>query len=107
VPAGALEKIGFEYRYTSPSHERGAAALSGLPNVRIVLITPDSSEIRWVSAVPEPGGSLHSRFGDGWIIVDQVLQSGSLTYTVFARPLISEAASTEHTRSSRTHALVE
>ena len=69
---------------TLSSPRGGAAAVSHLPNVRLVLITPDSSEIRWVSAVPEPGETLHSRFGEAWIVVDQVLQSGPMTYTVFA-----------------------
>ena len=70
---------------TSPSPRGGAAAaMSRLPNVCLVLITPDSSEIRWVSAAPEPGARLHSRFGRTWIVVDDVFQSGPMTYTVFA-----------------------
>ena len=58
-------------------------AVSPLPNVRIVLITPDSSEIRWVYAVPEPGVRIHGRFPGTWLVVDEVLKSGVMTYTVF------------------------
>jgi hypothetical protein len=58
--------------------------VSHLPNVCVVVITADSSEIRWVHAVPEVGARMHSRFGDGWIVVDEVFQSGATTYTVFA-----------------------
>ena len=61
--------------------------MSRLPNVRLVLITPEVSEIRWVSEVPEPGTRMHSRFGGGWIVVDDVFQSGPTTYTVFASML--------------------
>jgi hypothetical protein len=58
--------------------------VSRLPNVCLVLITPDASEIRWVSAVPNPGERIHGRFRGAWIVVDDVLQSGATTYTVFA-----------------------
>jgi len=58
-------------------------AVSRLPNVCLVLITPDSSEIRWVSAVPRPGARIHGRFPGAWLIVDEVLQTGVMTYTVF------------------------
>jgi hypothetical protein len=61
--------------------------VSHLPNVCVVLITPNSSEIRWVNAVPELGERMHSRFGDGWIVVDEVFQSGAATFTVFAHDL--------------------
>lgn len=57
--------------------------MSPLPNVCIVLITPDSSEIRWVHAAPEPGDRIHGRFPGTWLVVDEVLQSGVVTYTVF------------------------
>ena len=57
--------------------------MSPLPNVCIVLITRDSSEIRWVYAVPEPGGRIHGRFPGTWLVVDEVLKSGVTTYTVF------------------------
>jgi hypothetical protein len=67
-----------------PSSPReDAVAVSRLPNVCLVLITPDSSEIRWVSAVPEPGVRIHGRFPGAWLIVDEVVQSGVMTYTVF------------------------
>ena len=59
-------------------------AVSRLPNVCLVLITSDSSEIRWVSAVPKPGERIHGRFPGVWLVVDEVLQSGVMTYTVFA-----------------------
>lgn len=58
-------------------------AVSPLPNVCIVLITPDSSEIRWVHAVPKPGARIHGRFPGTWLVVDEVLKSGVVTYTVF------------------------
>ena len=57
--------------------------MSRLPNVCLVLIAPDSSEIRWVSAVPKPGARIHGRFPGTWLVVDEVLQSGETTYTVF------------------------
>ena len=60
-----------------------AVRVSPLPNVCIVLITRDSSEIRWVYAVPEPGGRIHGRFPGTWLVVDEVLKSGVTTYTVF------------------------
>ena len=58
-------------------------AVSHLPNVCLVLITSDSSEIRWVPEVPEPGVRLPGRFPGEWLVVDEVLQSGVMTYTVF------------------------
>jgi hypothetical protein len=60
--------------------------VSQLPNVCLVLITPDSSEIRWVPEVPEPGVRLPGRFSGEWLVVDEVLQSGVTTYTVFSSP---------------------
>jgi hypothetical protein len=47
------------------------------------LITTDSSEIRWVSAVPKPGVRIPGRFPGAWLVVDEVFRSGVLTYTVF------------------------
>ena len=58
-------------------------AVSRLPNVCLVLITSDSSEIRWVPAVPTPGERIHGRFPGVCLVVDEVLQSGVTTYTVF------------------------
>ena len=58
-------------------------AVSRLPNICLVLITPDSSEIRWVSAAPKPGVRIPGRFPGEWLVVDEVLQSGAMTYTVF------------------------
>ena len=57
--------------------------MSRLPNVCLVLITPDSSEIRWVSAVPKPGERIPGRFPGASFVVDEVLQSGLTTFTVF------------------------
>jgi hypothetical protein len=57
--------------------------VSRLPSVCLVLITPDSSEIRWVFAVPKPGVRIHGRFPGTWLVVDEVLQCGVMTYTVF------------------------
>ena len=57
--------------------------MSHLPNVCLVLITSDSSEIRWVPEVPEPGVRLPGRFPGEWLVVDEVLQSGVMMYTVF------------------------
>jgi len=54
-----------------------------LPNVCLVLITSDSSEIRWVPDVPEPGVRLPGRFPETWLVIDEVLQNGVMTYTVF------------------------
>jgi hypothetical protein len=50
-----------------------------------VLVFPDSSEGRWFDRVPAPGTRLRSR-GGFWgrtFVVDEVLQSGISTYTVF------------------------
>jgi hypothetical protein len=58
--------------------------VSRLPDIRLVVITPDSAEIRWVPAVPSPGVRIHGRFRGTWLVVDEVLQSGAVTYTVFA-----------------------
>jgi hypothetical protein len=57
--------------------------VSHLPNVCLVLVTPDSSEIRWVPEVPKPGVRVPGRFPGEWLVVDEVLQSGVMTYTVF------------------------
>jgi hypothetical protein len=52
-----------------------------------VLLTADSSEIRWVLTVPEPGELIHGRFEGTWLVVDEVVPSGARTYTVFASRL--------------------
>ena len=57
--------------------------MSRLPTVCLVLITSDSSEIRWVSLVPKPGAKIPGRFPGVWLVVDDVLRSGVRTYTVF------------------------
>lgn len=68
-----------------PYRPRGDTCIvSRLPNVCLVLITPDSSEIRWVLAAPKPGAKVPGRFHGTWLVVDEVFQSGALTYTVFA-----------------------
>ena len=58
-------------------------AVSRLPNVCLVLITPDSSEIRWVPTVPKAGEKIPGRFPGASFVVDEVLQSGQTTFTVF------------------------
>ena len=58
--------------------------MSPLPSICLVLIAPDSSEIRWVAVVPEPGAKLPGRFHGTWVVVDEVVQSGATTNTVFA-----------------------
>ena len=47
-----------------------------------VLLFPDSSENRWLARLPASGTRIRSRRGKVWI-VDEVLQSGRETYTVF------------------------
>src|SRR4249919_2482347 len=52
-----------------------------------VLVSSDSSEARWFDRIPTRGTRLRSRGGHGfwgrtWV-VDEVLQSGINTYTVF------------------------
>jgi hypothetical protein len=68
----------------SPSAKPEDKLVSRLPDICLVVITPDSSEIRWVPAVPRPGVRIHGRFRGAWLVVDEVLQSGAVTYTVFA-----------------------
>jgi hypothetical protein len=51
-----------------------------------VVITPDSSEIRWVTAVPKPGVKIPGRFPGAWLVIDEVLRCGVMTYTVFGSP---------------------
>ncbi len=60
--------------------------MSRLPDICLVLITPDSSEIRWVSARPAPGVRIPGRFPETSLVVDEVVQSGVRTYTVFSSP---------------------
>jgi hypothetical protein len=52
-----------------------------------VLRFPDSTESRWLEKLPTPGTRIRSHGGPGyWAqvwIVDEVLQSGRDTYTVF------------------------
>ena len=57
--------------------------VSHLPDVCLVVVTPDSSEIRWVPTVPEPGVRLPGRFPGESLVIDEVLRSGVMTYTVF------------------------
>ena len=64
-----------------------------------VLRFPDSTESRWVSELPIPGGRIYSHgghyyFGRVWV-VDEVLQSGRDTYTVF---LVARDEYVEHLR---------
>jgi hypothetical protein len=69
---------------SSPPKRGMPRAVSPLPNVCLVLITTESSEIRWVSAVPKRGIKIHGRFRGTWSVVEEVFQSGGMTYTVFA-----------------------
>ena len=64
------------------------------------MITPDSSEIRWVLGVPEPGMRLPGRFQGTWLIVDEVLQAGAMTYTVFASAATEGVLEQERGRSA-------
>jgi hypothetical protein len=52
------------------------------PDVFLVLIFPDSSEFRWVDDVPRVGSEIRSRTGQRWR-VEETLQSGVATYTVY------------------------
>lgn len=47
-----------------------------------VFLFPDSSENRWLDRLPAAGTRIRSRQGTVWV-VDEVLQSGRETYTVF------------------------
>jgi hypothetical protein len=66
-----------------------------------VLRFPDSTESRWFSELPIPGARIYSHgghyyFGKAWV-VDEVLQSGRNTYTVF---LVGRDEYLEHRRRS-------
>ena len=52
------------------------------PDVFLVLLFPDGSEFRWVSEPPRPGSGIRSSRGQSWR-VEEVLQSGVRTYTVY------------------------
>jgi hypothetical protein len=58
--------------------------MSPLPNICLVMVTPESSEVRWVAAVPKPGDRIHGRHPGTWVLVEDVYPSGVATYTVFA-----------------------
>ena len=47
-----------------------------------VFLFPDCSENRWLDRLPAPGTRIRSRQRTVWV-VDEVLQSGRETYTVF------------------------
>jgi hypothetical protein len=61
--------------------------LGGSDAVHCILRFPDSVESRWFDHVPGPGVRIRSREGDPYRsrvwVVDEVLQSGRATYTVF------------------------
>ena len=59
-------------------HRRGSTD----GNVFCVFLFPDSSENRWLDRLPAAGTRIRSRQGTVWV-VDEVLQSGRETYTVF------------------------
>jgi len=52
-----------------------------------VLVFPDSTECRWFDRLPTPGTRLRSNEGGAFwgrtFVVNEVLQSGKNTYTVF------------------------
>ena len=52
-----------------------------------ILIYPDSTESRWFDRIPTPGTRLRNSGGLGYwggtFVVDELLQSGKNTYTVF------------------------
>ena len=50
--------------------------------VYCVFRFPDSTESRWLERLPEPGTRIRTRTGRVWV-VDEVLQSGRETYTVY------------------------
>jgi hypothetical protein len=56
-------------------------------SVYCIFHFPDSTEARWLDKLPTPGTRIRSRGGDGyWAqvwIVDEVLQCGQDTYSVF------------------------
>jgi hypothetical protein len=54
-------------------------------SVLLVLVFPDSSELRWVYEPPKLGSEMESSFGQSWR-VEEVLQSGVGLYTVHCGP---------------------
>lgn len=69
-----------------------------------ILRFPDSTESRWLSELPTPGTRIYSDgghyyFGKAWV-VDEVLQSGRDTYTVF---LVGRDEYLEHLRRGSLH----
>jgi hypothetical protein len=67
---------------------RSARADAG---VFCVFLFPDSTESRWLDRVPTPGTRVRSGLGSVWV-VDEVLQSGRETYSVFCVPRREYAA---------------
>ena len=57
------------------------------PGVRCILSFPRSTETRWLDRIPSPGTRIRDHGGDCYVaqvwVVDEVLQSGRDTYTVF------------------------
>jgi hypothetical protein len=66
-----------------------------------VLRFPDSTESRWFDELPIPGARIYSYGGDSYFgrvwVVEEVLQSGRDTYTVF---LVGRDEYLEHLRRS-------
>jgi hypothetical protein len=54
-------------------------------SVLLVLVFPDSSELRWVVEPPKLGSEMESSYGQRWK-VEEVLQSGVGMYTVHCGP---------------------
>jgi hypothetical protein len=65
------------------------------PSVLLVLVFPDSSELRWVHELPKLGTEMESSFGQRWR-VEEVLQSGVGMYTVHCGQRHPGLASARH-----------
>ncbi len=66
-------------------HKQPARGVSKQPKIHLVLIFPDSSEVRLVWKRPRVGGAIKSSLGKNWR-VEEVLQSGTDVYTVRCGP---------------------
>ena len=70
----------------------------GGATVFCVFRYPDAIESRWLAQLPKPGTRVRSPTGAVWI-VDEVLQSGRKTYTVYC---VARKAYVERLRGSGT-----
>ena len=69
-----------------------------------VFLFPDSSENRWLDRLPAAGTRIRSRQGTVWV-VDEVLQSGRETYTVFCVDRRDECRRSDRTTDLATQLL--